>query len=100
MLVARSAADQADVARKALGVDQPQAPGTNDALDPDQAAAVLERVRDQVVERAGEPRSTRFITREPTEPDPEVIARMSAHPADPARLQAAFGNFGLPERLD
>jgi RNA polymerase sigma-70 factor, ECF subfamily len=41
-----------------------------------------------------------FITREPTEPDPEVIARMPEQPIDPDRLQAAFGNFGLPERLD
>ena len=41
-----------------------------------------------------------FITREPTEPSPEVIARMPEQPTDARRLQAAFGNFGLPERLD
>ena len=40
-----------------------------------------------------------FITREPTSPDPEVIARMPEQPTDPRRLEAAFGNFGLPERL-
>jgi RNA polymerase sigma-70 factor (ECF subfamily) len=40
-----------------------------------------------------------FITREPREPDPELIARMPEQPTDPRRLEAAFGNFGLPERL-
>ncbi len=41
-----------------------------------------------------------FITREPVDPDPETIARMPEQPTDARRLAAAFGNFGLPERLD
>ena len=28
-----------------------------------------------------------------------MIARLPEQPADPARLAAAFGNFGLPEQL-
>jgi RNA polymerase sigma-70 factor (ECF subfamily) len=40
-----------------------------------------------------------FITREPVDADPETIARMPEQPTDARRLQAAFGNFGLPERL-
>jgi RNA polymerase sigma-70 factor (ECF subfamily) len=40
-----------------------------------------------------------FITREPTEPDRETVARMPEQPTDDRRLAAAFGNFGLPERL-
>jgi RNA polymerase sigma-70 factor (ECF subfamily) len=43
---------------------------------------------------------TAFITREPESPDREVIARMPEQKFDPDRLAAAFGNFGLPERLD
>jgi RNA polymerase sigma-70 factor (ECF subfamily) len=43
---------------------------------------------------------TAFITRAAPTPDREVVARMPEHPADPARLAAAFGNFGLPDRLD
>jgi RNA polymerase sigma-70 factor, ECF subfamily len=43
---------------------------------------------------------TAFITRTAPSPDREVVARMPEHPADPAALAAAFGNFGLPERLD
>jgi RNA polymerase sigma-70 factor, ECF subfamily len=43
---------------------------------------------------------TAFITREAPTPDREVVARMPEHPHDPARLAAAFENFGLPERLD
>jgi hypothetical protein len=31
--------------------------------------------------------------------DREVLARLPEQPADPARMAAAFGNFGLPERL-
>jgi RNA polymerase sigma-70 factor (ECF subfamily) len=41
-----------------------------------------------------------FISRRAPAPDREVIARMPEHPYDPERLAAAFGNFGLPERLD
>jgi RNA polymerase sigma-70 factor, ECF subfamily len=43
---------------------------------------------------------TAFITREAPAPDREVVLRMPEHPHDPARLAAAFENFGLPERLD
>jgi len=43
---------------------------------------------------------TAFITRAAPTPDREVVARMPEHPTDPARLAAAFENFGLPERLD
>jgi RNA polymerase sigma-70 factor (ECF subfamily) len=41
-----------------------------------------------------------FITRAAPSADREVTARMPEHPADPLNLAAAFGNFGLPERLD
>ena len=43
---------------------------------------------------------TAFIVREPEAPDREIIARMPEQPADPVRLEAAFGAFGLPDRLD
>jgi RNA polymerase sigma-70 factor, ECF subfamily len=43
---------------------------------------------------------TAFITREAPAPDREVVLRMPEHPYDPTALAAAFGNFGLPERLD
>jgi RNA polymerase sigma-70 factor (ECF subfamily) len=43
---------------------------------------------------------TAFIVRAAPAPDRELIARMPEHPADPALLEAAFGSFGLPERLD
>ena len=43
---------------------------------------------------------TAFITRAAPAPDREVVARMPEHPFDPTSLAAAFGNFGLPERLD
>ena len=43
---------------------------------------------------------TAFISRAPGSDDREVIARMPEQPFDPGRLAAAFGNFGLPERLD
>ena len=33
-------------------------------------------------------------------PDPEVLARMPEQDFDERALAAAFGNFGLPERLD
>jgi RNA polymerase sigma-70 factor (ECF subfamily) len=42
---------------------------------------------------------TAFIARIAPSPDREVIARLPEQPADPERLAAAFGNFGLPERL-
>jgi RNA polymerase sigma-70 factor, ECF subfamily len=41
-----------------------------------------------------------FISRAAPAPDREVVARMPEHPYDPTMLEAAFGNFGLPERLD
>ena len=43
---------------------------------------------------------TAFITRETETPDREVIARLPEQGFDAIRLAAAFGNFGLPERLD
>jgi RNA polymerase sigma-70 factor, ECF subfamily len=44
---------------------------------------------------------TAFIIRTPPEADDrEVIARMPEQPTSPLSLQAAFENFGLPERLD
>jgi RNA polymerase sigma-70 factor (ECF subfamily) len=42
---------------------------------------------------------TAFITRAAPSPDREVILRMPEHDFEPAALAAAFGNFGLPERL-
>ena len=41
-----------------------------------------------------------FITREAPSSDREVVARMPEHPYDERMLAAAFGQFGLPERLD
>jgi RNA polymerase sigma-70 factor (ECF subfamily) len=44
---------------------------------------------------------TAFIIRTPPETDDrEVILRMPEQPASPLSLQAAFQNFGLPDRLD
>jgi RNA polymerase sigma-70 factor (ECF subfamily) len=44
---------------------------------------------------------TAFIARGSTEVrDREVIARLPEQPADPGRLETAFGRFALPERLD
>jgi RNA polymerase sigma-70 factor (ECF subfamily) len=44
---------------------------------------------------------TAFIIRTPPEEDDrEVIARMPEQPTSPLSLQAAFENFGLPDRLD
>jgi RNA polymerase sigma-70 factor (ECF subfamily) len=43
---------------------------------------------------------TAFIVRDAPSSDPEVVARMPEHSVDPQRLAVAFGNFGLPERLD
>src|SRR5439155_24529093 len=42
---------------------------------------------------------TAFIARRAPVPDRAVIARLPEQPYDPASLAAAFGNFGLPERL-
>jgi RNA polymerase sigma-70 factor, ECF subfamily len=42
---------------------------------------------------------TAFITRTAPAPDREVILRMPEHEFDARALAAAFGNFGLPERL-
>jgi RNA polymerase sigma-70 factor, ECF subfamily len=44
---------------------------------------------------------TAFIIRTPPEADDrEVIARMPEQPTSPLSLQAAFENFGVPDRLD
>jgi RNA polymerase sigma-70 factor (ECF subfamily) len=43
---------------------------------------------------------TAFISRTGENPDPEVLARMPEQDFDERALVAAFGNFGLPERLD
>jgi hypothetical protein len=44
---------------------------------------------------------TAFIIRTPPpEDDREVIARMPEQPTSVLSLQAAFENFGVPERLD
>ena len=42
---------------------------------------------------------TAFISRVTDDPDPEVLARTPEHGFHQRRLAAAFGNFGLPERL-
>jgi RNA polymerase sigma-70 factor (ECF subfamily) len=42
---------------------------------------------------------TAFIARIAPSPDREVLARLPEQPADPERMVAAFGNFGLPDRL-
>jgi RNA polymerase sigma-70 factor (ECF subfamily) len=42
---------------------------------------------------------TAFITRSTEDRSPEVLARHPEQPYDELRLAAAFGNFGLPERL-
>jgi RNA polymerase sigma-70 factor (ECF subfamily) len=43
---------------------------------------------------------TAFITRSIEDPDPEVLARMPEVEFDPGRLERAFQNFGVPEKLD
>ncbi len=40
-----------------------------------------------------------FLTRSTEDPDREVLARLPEQAFDPARLAAAFENFGLPEEL-
>jgi RNA polymerase sigma-70 factor (ECF subfamily) len=42
---------------------------------------------------------TAFIVRSIAQPDRETMARMPEQPADESRLQAAFKNFDLPERI-
>jgi RNA polymerase sigma-70 factor, ECF subfamily len=42
---------------------------------------------------------TAFIVRSASAPEPEAYARFPEQPMDPRRLTAAFGRFGLPERL-
>ncbi|MFL5780074.1 MAG: sigma-70 family RNA polymerase sigma factor [Thermoleophilaceae bacterium] len=43
---------------------------------------------------------TAFIARLTPTPDREVLARLPEQPAHPERMLTAFGNFGLPERLE
>jgi RNA polymerase sigma-70 factor (ECF subfamily) len=43
---------------------------------------------------------TAFINRSIEVSDREAYARWPEHPVDPGRLEAYFGRFGLPERLD
>ncbi|MET0749821.1 MAG: sigma-70 family RNA polymerase sigma factor [Solirubrobacterales bacterium] len=43
---------------------------------------------------------TAFIVRSTEDTDPEVLARFPEQDFEQSRLAAAFGNFGLPERLD
>ena len=43
---------------------------------------------------------TAFIARSTEDPAPELMERMPEQPADPSRMVAAFGRFGLPDRLD
>jgi RNA polymerase sigma-70 factor (ECF subfamily) len=43
---------------------------------------------------------TSFIARTPRLPDGVSVLRWPDHPADPERLLAYFGRFGLPDRLD
>lgn len=43
---------------------------------------------------------TAFICRSTESADPDSYARFPGEPLDAERLAAAFGNFGLPERLD
>lgn len=42
---------------------------------------------------------TAFIARTPPAPDREVVKRMPDHEADAQAMDAAFGQFGLPEQL-
>jgi RNA polymerase sigma-70 factor (ECF subfamily) len=42
---------------------------------------------------------TAFLVRSTKIPDRDVLARLPEQPADPGRLIAAFGRFGLPESL-
>ena len=43
---------------------------------------------------------TAFIARSTQSTEPRDYERFPEQPADPRRLLAAFGRFGLPERLD
>jgi RNA polymerase sigma-70 factor, ECF subfamily len=43
---------------------------------------------------------TAFIARSTEDPAPEVMERMPEQPADPSRMVAAFGRFGLPDKID
>jgi RNA polymerase sigma-70 factor, ECF subfamily len=43
---------------------------------------------------------TSFIARTPRLPDGVSVLRWPDHPADPGQLDAYFGRFGLPDRLD
>ena len=43
---------------------------------------------------------TAFIAHTAPDPDPETVLRMPEHPIDEQMLEAAFGNFGMPDHLD
>jgi len=43
---------------------------------------------------------TAFVARVTELPEREVYAHWPTQPADPDRLLATFGRFGLPEKLD
>ena len=43
---------------------------------------------------------TAFVARSTEPTQREAYHRWVDQPADPSRLQSAFGRFGLPDRLD
>jgi hypothetical protein len=43
---------------------------------------------------------TRRAAGAPPDPDRETILRMPVYESDAARLAAAFGNLGMPEKLE
>jgi RNA polymerase sigma-70 factor (ECF subfamily) len=68
--------------------------------DPDEGAHVRFALNVLTLEgdRIGD--VTAFIARSTEDPDRAAIARLPDQPYNDLRLAAAFGNFGLPERLD